>query len=579
MYSEEQGAGDTATKTPPLLPTSTTNVGPLTASPTSTPRLFSSLISPIFSSHGLPDWLKLMVLGGVVETCRRFMSVLYRKVDESMFITATMEEPDDSYDWMMHWLSKHPTWSKARTLRVSTRTYGLGSLATAIAGDDSDTSGLIGAKRKLTYVPGISTSTIIWYKRHWMRITRYERDVQNAYYHSREESLEIRIFSRSHQVLNDLLLEAKKDYLTAQADTICIYVSDSTNSWRHMASRPKRPLTSIILDPGMKDELLADAQDFLASKAWYATRGIPFRRGYLLYGAPGSGKTSIIHSLAGELGLDIYVISLSRSGLDDTGLAELIADLPEQCIALMEDIDAALTQTINRDANENDRPTASGQPSDGKPPSAQTTTSLSKVSLSGLLNALDGVGAQEGRILFATTNKYSALDPALCRPGRMDVHVEFKLASKFQARELYRIFYMPEPEEEEVEVEGAKEDSGYASKDESRDEKGDNAKDLIDLSEASTSEKIKSAPKADSNAVVTGSWHQRSAPELSKRTVETLADIFADAIPEREISMAALQGYLMVHKAQPMEAARNAKSWVEKQKADKQRHQGRATAS
>jgi replication-associated recombination protein RarA len=46
------------------------------------------------------------------------------------------------------------------------------------------------------------------------------------------------------------------------------------------------------------------------------------------YGAPGSGKTSIIHSLAGELGLDIYIISLSRSGLDDNGLNELISDLP-----------------------------------------------------------------------------------------------------------------------------------------------------------------------------------------------------------------------------------------------------------
>jgi mitochondrial chaperone BCS1 len=60
--------------------------------------------------------------------------------------------------------------------------------------------------------------------------------------------------------------------------------------------------------------LIADAKDFLRSEDWYAERGIPFRRGYLLHGVPGSGKTSLIHAIAGELGLDIYVVSLSSKG-------------------------------------------------------------------------------------------------------------------------------------------------------------------------------------------------------------------------------------------------------------------------
>jgi hypothetical protein len=104
----------------------------------------------------------------------------------------------------------------------------------------------------------------------------------------------------------------------------------------------------------------------MKSRQWYADRGtspillsmllhlkhssgIPFRRGYLLYGVPGSGKTSIIHSLAGELGLDIYIISLSKTGLDDCALNALISSLPEHCIAIMEDIDAAFTHGLTRD--------------------------------------------------------------------------------------------------------------------------------------------------------------------------------------------------------------------------------------
>ena len=136
-----------------------------------------------------------------------------------------------------------------------------------------------------------------------------------------------------------------------------------------MCTQHKRPMKSMILDPGMIDLVLNDAKDFLASKEWYAERGqslvfqlrlwssltsvsplgIPHRCGYLLYGAPGAGKTSLIHSIAGELNLDVYILSLTRMGMDDS--------------------------------------------------------TASRITHSGLLNALDVIGAHEGRILFPTTNK------------------------------------------------------------------------------------------------------------------------------------------------------------------------------
>lgn len=207
----------------------------------------------------------------------------------------------------------------------------------------------------------------------------------------------------------------------------------------------------------------------------------------------------------------------------------------------MEDIDAAFHHSISRTSEKpGDELTTSGN-EQGNPPDRTP-----KVSLSGLLNALDGVGAQEGRLLFATTNRYEALDPALRRPGRMDVHVEFKLGSQYQASELFRRFYAPEntasrrAEDNPSDVESDK-DSGYSTP---RD------KSLVDI-ELPEGEKL--LP------------HRQKEPNLAELVV--LGEEFKEQIPDREISMAALQGYLMMHKGQPHQAVECVGAWVQTEKA------------
>ena len=209
----------------------------------------------------------------------------------------------------------------------------------------------------------------------------------------------------------------------------------------------------------------------------------------------------------------------------------------------MEDIDAAFNQTVNREQDEESSSEDGNHESRRSPPPPPST---SRITLSGLLNALDGVGAQEGRILFATTNKYNALDPALCRPGRMDIHIEFKLASKYQARELYRCFYRPESE---------KEDPVRPI--------DDNAPRFVSLSEKDSS----STPKPASFSG--GHFHGSRILKLSRAEVDVLAARFADVIPEREFSMASLQGYLMTYKIRPEEAIEDVPAWIEKERAEK----------
>lgn len=113
--------------------------------------------------------------------------------------------------------------------------------------------------------------------------------------------------------------------------------------WQLVARRYSRPISTVVLDDEQKIKVLSDMNEYLhpATPRWYATRGIPLRRGYLFYGPPGTGKTSLSFALAGVFGLDIFVISLVDPSLTEEDLQALFTALPPRCVVLLEDIDSA----------------------------------------------------------------------------------------------------------------------------------------------------------------------------------------------------------------------------------------------
>lgn len=248
------------------------------------------------------------------------------------------------------------------------------------------------------------------------------------------------------------------------------------------------------------------------------------------------------------------MVSLAKRGLDDTSLSGLLNSIPSHSIILMEDIDAAFTRSLTREASPDNGPNQS---------------SPSAVTLSGLLNAIDGVQAQQGRLLFATTNKYNALDPALMRPGRLDVHIEFKLASKWQAGELFKRFY---PIDDTIPL-----PSPPAPTSSDKNEEDVAEKDLGEVSEkssvvsAGSSDTKVEQPETTTLAEGTSifqavSARRLKAPPLTPEQLNSLAQRFADSIPAEEISMAALQGHLMMHKTNPEKAVKMAPAFVTKER-------------
>lgn len=555
--------------------TKATQNATVSAAPLRTPTNFSSLMKAIYSSSAFRDYFKLLVLGGAFETLRRVYSASYSNLLDRFYVTATFDSEDIAFSWMMFWLSSLPQWRRFRDFSVSTNDFDLGGDAVTLYENEEEYQQQR-RKRSVRYLPSYTTSYGMWYKGRYVTVSRNKEESR---WSMDKSTLTITIFSCDRSILDTLILEAREKWMSARDDKIDIYASERYgNEWSHVASRPKRSLNSIVLDEGIKELLLDDARDFMKSKQWYADRGIPFRRGYLLYGAPGSGKTSIIHSLAGELGLDIYIISLSKVGLDDASLNSLICSLPEQCVAIMEDIDAAFTHGITRDISgtdledprrrdprdpsrrgDDDDPEGDPKDKDKRDRGRSGSGELGcKITLSGLLNALDGISAQEGRILFATTNRYHALDPALTRPGRMDLHVEFRLASRYQARELYKRFYLPNTPEAEGASTGDENDdevlsdSGYATP-----TKEGSSPSPTPTPTAPASVAHEAPPNCS------GTTHSTRAPKLSKKRIEHLAERFASRIPEREFSMASLQGYLMSYKTRPFQAVDDIEQWIE----------------
>lgn len=227
----------------------------------------------------------------------------------------------------------------------------------------------------------------------------------------------------------------RESFITVRA-TRCQFHRES---WDTTILRPIRPLHTVHMDKKIKDDLVNDIEGYLkpATRRFYTERGIPYRRGYLLYGPPGTGKTSLSLALAGRFGLELYILH-TPSVSSDGELERLFTALPPQCIILLEDID---TVGIKRQSQDEDELAETER-------KLREGTRSGHCTLSGLLNVLDGVTSQEGRIVLMTSNAAANLDEALVRPGRIDIMIYMGHIDSDAAEDMFLRMYEPDKNEE-----------------------------------------------------------------------------------------------------------------------------------
>lgn len=191
---------------------------------------------------------------------------------------------------------------------------------------------------------------------------------------------------------------SEMDHYIKKSDKTFIKVFSPTSKgyWDLLCKQPKRAINTVFIKK--RQDVIDDLDDFMQSEKDYLTFGHPFKRNYLFYGPPGNGKTSFINAIASKYNFQVYMISFSNAITDEV-FKKLVSTIPRNGMLVMEDIDALFDDKKN-------------------------------ISMSTVLNILDGIARKNRIICIMTTNNYNKLTEVFKRPGRIDLTVEFDKADE-----------------------------------------------------------------------------------------------------------------------------------------------------
>ena len=350
-----------------------------------------------FASGGL----LLMAIGAVGASLRAVPTKIWAWIQHQTTITLSITDDQSAYYWMKLWFQKQKMTGRIRHLDV----FNEGS-------------------EKFVMVPAPGHHWML-YKGRILSLTikREEEKTMRGDYKPaiRSESMTFKTYGRKQTVFRNLMNDVFENFTIKKEKKPELYAWGGWGEWTKVHTFRPRNLDTVILPEKDKQRVIREIKAFKDGREWYESMGIPYRKGLLFYGPPGTGKTSLTAGLAHHFNANIYILKLDD--MTDTNLFEAAKHVEPNSFIIVEDID---------DIKASNKRVKKSTPSEGK---------AIGVTLSGLLNVFDGLLSPIGGIFILTTNHKEKLDPALIRPGRVDLHLCVTYATSEQKQLMYNRFF------------------------------------------------------------------------------------------------------------------------------------------
>lgn len=339
------------------------------------------------------------VVYGLLRTFQAFSKFLGRRIERLFIYNATIEQSDELYTLVSKLISDQYPNKLRRVEAFLSERHGDSWQASRYNTDDNiklrHYSDFIIIRRGLTFI----------------KVQKEREKLENA------ENFTTAFMGRislsgflAKRQINKLLEEALNYIIRDDAESLKRYYFED-NYWQSDLIRTNKQVSKIFFPE--KDNILKRIDQFSASKELYISRGIEWYFGLLLYGRPGSGKTSFGKALAKYTGRVLYTLSLG--GITDNDFKVAFSSMGANALLLLDDVDICINGRDDKEAK--------------------------GVKLNTLLSCLDGTDSRSDLIVVMTTNRIEVLDKALTRKGRVDLIQEVSYPDKASIHQFITNFY------------------------------------------------------------------------------------------------------------------------------------------